>query len=130
MPSRTYELIARAITERQQLLCSYQGHPRVICPAILGHTKGQEYALVYQFAGRSSKALPPDGEWKCFQVSKMTNVELRGGEWHTGASHRERQSCVEVVDLDVNPFSPYEPRRPPNSQPGKPRARGNSRRWP
>ncbi|OAE97448.1 hypothetical protein AYJ54_35785 [Bradyrhizobium centrolobii] len=109
--SSTYELIARAIIERQQVLCFYQGHPRAICPAILGHTNGQEYTLAFQFAGGSSKGLPPEGEWKCFKLAEMSNVELRIGEWHEGSSHRERQQCVKVVDLDVNPFSPYEPRR-------------------
>jgi hypothetical protein len=41
----------------------------------------------------------------------MTNVELRDGEWHSGARHGQQQTCIEVVDLDVNPDSPYRPRR-------------------
>jgi hypothetical protein len=109
--SSTYDLIARGMVERQQVLCFYQGHPRAICPAILGHTDGQERTLAFQFAGRSSKGLPPGGEWKCFRLVEMTRVELQSGEWHAGSSHRERQQCVKVVDLDVNPLSPYQPRR-------------------
>jgi hypothetical protein len=111
LPSQTYELIARAMAERQQVLCLYQGYPRALCPAILGHTKGQERTLAYQFAGQSSSGLPSGGEWKCFQVTEMRNVELRDGEWYGGAQHSARQTCVEVVDLDVNPSSPYRPRR-------------------
>jgi len=111
LPSATYELIARAMAARQQVFCLYKGYPRAVCPAILGHTKGRERALAYQFAGESSSGLPVAGEWKCFQVAEMTNVELRDGQWYSGAQHSERQTCVEVVDLDVNPNSPYRPRR-------------------
>ncbi|WGD56196.1 hypothetical protein QA641_21250 [Bradyrhizobium sp. CB1650] len=117
--SSTYELIARAMIERQQVLCFYQGYPRAICPAILGHTNGEEYTLAFQFYGGSSKGLPPEGEWECFKVAEMNNVELRSGEWRTGSSHRERQQCVKIVDLDVNPFSPYEPRRRVTFQPSR-----------
>jgi hypothetical protein len=99
------------MAERQQVLCLYQGYPRALCPAILGHTKGQEYTLAYQFAGEASSGLPSEGQWKCLRIAEMTSVELRRGEWYSGTHHRERQSCVEVVDLDVNPGSPYQPRR-------------------
>jgi hypothetical protein len=111
LPSQTYELIARAMAERQQVLCLYQGYPRALCPAILGHTKRQEYTLAYQFAGGASSGLPSEGQWKCLRVAEMANVELRHGQWYSGSQHGERQSCVEVVDLDVNPDSPYRPRR-------------------
>src|SRR5690349_12225025 len=52
-PSSTYALFAQAMAERKQILCLYDGHPRALCPIILGHTGGQEMALVYQFAGGS-----------------------------------------------------------------------------
>ncbi|WP_247498770.1 hypothetical protein [Bradyrhizobium sp. 149] len=109
--SSTYDLIARSMVERQQVHCVYQGHRRAICPVILGHTDDEERTLAFQFAGTSSKGLPPGGAWKCFKLAEMTKVELRRGQWHVGSSHRERQQCVKVVDLDVNPLSPYQPRR-------------------
>ncbi|QQO18130.1 hypothetical protein JJB99_17685 [Bradyrhizobium diazoefficiens] len=114
--------------ERQQVLCFYQGHPRAICPAILGHTNGQERTLAFQFAGSSRTGLPPEGEWKCLDVAGMSNVELRTGKWHAGSSHRERQRCVKVVDLDVNPSSPYEPRRRVSQPDGPPTTRQKPRR--
>lgn len=111
MSSQNYDLIAQAITERLQVLCFYQGYPREICPALLGHSSGEEYTLAFQFAGGSSKGLPHAGEWKCLKVAEMSNVELRAGEWHAGSSHSARQQCVKDVDLDVNPLSSYDPRR-------------------
>lgn len=111
MPSQTYELIAHAMATRQQVLCVYLGHARALCPTILGHTDGEECTLAYQFAGGASSGLPPGGEWKCLRVSNMTNVELRQGKWLTGSRHSKRQMCVKDVDIDVNPASPYEPKR-------------------
>lgn len=111
MPSPTYELFEEAMRARKQIFCMYNGHPRALCPIILGHTRGQEVALTYQFAGRGSKHLPDAGQWKCLRLSKVTDVQLRDGPWHLGDKHTQRQTCVEIIDLDVNPCSPYHPRR-------------------
>lgn len=111
MPSPAYELFEEAMRCRKQILCVYDGYPRELCPIILGRTDGQEVALTYQFAGGGSKRLPPAGQWKCLYLSKVRDVQLRDGPWHAGDRHMQRQSCVELVDLDVNPDSPYDPHR-------------------
>jgi hypothetical protein len=111
MPSRSYELFATALLERKQVVCLYDGYRRELCPVILGHTKGEEAALVYQFAGGSGSGLPPGGSWKCLRLAKASAVQLREGPWIAGDSHQRAQACVEDVDLDVNPASPYNPRR-------------------
>jgi len=111
LASRTYALFEEALRGRKQILCTYDGYPRELCPIVLGHSKGQEKALTYQFAGRSSRHLPPGGQWRCLWLSKVSNVHLREGPWHEGDSHSRPQGCVEEVDLDVNPKSPYAPKR-------------------
>lgn len=111
MPTQTYTLFAQAMRERKQIRCIYDGHERSICPIILGHSGDEEMALVYQFAGGSKSGLPREGQWKCFRLAKTSHVRLRDGPWHAGSSHRQAQACVEVVDIDVNPSSPYKPRR-------------------
>ncbi|HET7413717.1 MAG TPA: hypothetical protein VFJ18_13760, partial [Pararhizobium sp.] len=103
MRSPTYELFVQAMTGRKQILCLYDGLPRALCPIVLGHSGGEERALVYQFAGESSSGLPPGGDWKCLRLSKAHDVELRDGPWHSGSSHQRPQACVEDIDLDVNP---------------------------
>jgi len=109
MPSSTYHLFAQAMAERKQIVCVYQGHRRELCPIILGHTRGEERALTYQFGGGSrSRSLP---EWKCLQLAQVGEVELRDGLWHAGSSHRQRQACVADVEFDINPASPYNPSR-------------------
>ena len=102
MPSATYRLIAKAMAERKQVLCVYGGFARAICPMVLGHTKGEERTLAYQFAGDSSGGLADGGQWKCLDLSKMSDIQLQSGAWHTGTSHKRPQVCVEFVDLDVN----------------------------
>jgi len=114
MPSSTYDLFAQAMAERKQILCAYGGHRRELCPIILGHSQGQEKALTYQFAGESESRLPPGGCWKCLFLAKVSNVRLRDRPWNAGGSHTQHnrpQRCVEDVDIDVNPASPYNPKR-------------------
>ncbi len=126
MSSTTYQLIETAMAERKQVLCFYEGFARELCPTILGHTKGQERAFAYQFAGGASKGLPPGGAWKCLALHKMRDVKLRSGGWHTGTSHKSPQTCIEDVDLDVNPQSPYNPRRKLTPPSGKPAPGGRT----
>jgi hypothetical protein len=109
--SAIYQLFARAMAERKQILCSYNGYLREICPVILGHTRGQEVALTFQFAGDSERGLPRAGAWRCLYLARVRNATLRDGPWHTGSSHNQPSTCVEEVDLDVNPKSPYDPKR-------------------
>lgn len=110
MPSPTYELFAKAMVARRPVVCTYQGHPRAICPIILGHTEGAEKALTWQFEGSGSGG-PVRGQWKCLSLAEVGNAEIVDGPWRSGREHSQRQSCVKDVDLDVNPDSPYEPKR-------------------
>jgi len=108
MPSEIYRLFAQAIDQRKQIVCVYGGHRRELCPVILGHKRsGEEAALTFQFAGESSGKLPLGGQWRCLLLAGASDVRLRDGRWYSGASHQQPQSCVDVVDLDVNPSSPY-----------------------
>jgi hypothetical protein len=111
MASKTYRQFAEAMAGREQILCTYDGYPRELCPIILGHSRGEEKALTFQFGGGSSKGLPPGGQWRCLFLDKASNVRLRDGPWHAGDSHRQPQGCVESIDLDINPASPYRPQR-------------------
>ncbi|HZT87816.1 MAG TPA: nucleotidyltransferase substrate binding protein [Stellaceae bacterium] len=118
-PSRTYRLFEQAMAERKQVVCLYDGYRRELCPIILGHSQGEEKALTYQFEGEAKEPLPPGGQWKCLWLSGVSEVQLRDGPWRTGSRHMKKQTCVEIVDLDVNPNSPYNPKRrltePPSS---------------
>jgi hypothetical protein len=112
MPSANYRLFAQAIVNRVPICCMYNGLAREFHPAILGHKRGHEASLAYQFGGESSQGhLQRGGAWKCLELANVTDAHLGEGPWRTGDSHKRPQSCVDDVDLDVNPASPYSPRR-------------------
>jgi len=111
VPSRAYDLFSQALLAQKQVLCLYDGYPRELCPIILGHSNGQEKALTYQFGGESRSGLPRAGQWRCLWLDKVSNVQLRDGPWRAGNAHTQPQGCVQTVDLDVNPDSPYNPAR-------------------
>ena len=110
MPSRTYEIFLSAMRLRKQIICLYQGHSREICPILLGRTGLEEKSLVFQFAGDTgSGPVPPPGEWKCLRLALVTEATLHDGPWHAGDSHSSAQTCMKMVEYDVNPDSPYNP---------------------
>jgi len=102
MPSATYAFFRRAILERKLIVCRYQGKRREIAPHILGFKHRAEKALVFQFGGETNSSLPPGGEWRCFTLTDVVDAAMLDGEWHTGASHRAPQACIDIVDVDVN----------------------------
>jgi hypothetical protein len=109
--SATYKLFHQAIVDRKQILCTYQGKRREVCPIILGHTNGEEKALVYQVGGASSRSLTGAANWRCFFLSEVKLASLRDGPWAAGDSHSTSQTCVDEVEYDVNPNSPYVSRK-------------------
>lgn len=96
-----YELIRTAIAERHRVIARYKGLHREMCPHILGHTNGRAQCLFFQFAGESSRGLPPGGDWRCMSVARLDSVEIAEGKWHTREDYRRLQTCVEVVDIAI-----------------------------
>ena len=102
MPKRsaTYALVRNAILREQQVLCTYDGRHRELCPHIIGTNKaGEEVVLAWQFAGESSGKLP---QWRCLRLTHVRAAVVRAGPWHEGGSHKMNQSCVTEIDLDIN----------------------------
>jgi predicted nucleic acid-binding protein len=113
--SRTFGQFHRAIISGQQIRCTYRGQVREICPHVLGYKNGVETALVYQFGGGSSRALPEKGQWRCFTLSDVQDAALRQGAWHSGSNHSTKQRCVDAVYVDVNTNVPNQPGRRPEA---------------
>jgi hypothetical protein len=100
MPSSTYTLFRNAILSERQVVCTYDGHYRELCPHIIGTSKhGEESVLAWQFAGESSGRLP---QWRCLKLANVRNARARDGSWHEGSSHRISQTCISNIDLDIN----------------------------
>ena len=100
MPSSAYAIFRAAIQRQQQVVCSYEGRHRELCPHIIGTNKsGEEVVLAWQFAGESSGRLP---QWRCLRLAEVKDARMRDGRWYAGGSHTTTQSCVSVIDLDIN----------------------------
>ena len=102
----TYGLLARAIAQREQVIAVYDGKPREFCPHALGSKQDRQHVLAYQFGGGSTTSLPVAGEWRCFAVDGLSDVQTRAGPWHTATNLFNPQSCLDVIDVAVEPFPP------------------------
>ena len=101
-----YQLLAEAITGKQQVVARYHDEERVFSPHALG-TKGGAYrVLVYQFAGGSHAGLPPGGEWRCLNVEELGDLELEPGAWHTAPNVFNPQTCLDEIDVVADPLPP------------------------
>ena len=77
MPSATYALFRNAILAEQQVVCSYDGRLRELCPHIIGVNRGgEEVVLAWQFAGQSSGPLP---QWRCLRLANVRDARAREG---------------------------------------------------
>ncbi len=100
MSRSTYDLFRTEILREQQVLCTYDGRARELCPHIIGTDKqGEEVVLAWQFAGDSSGKLP---QWRCLKLANVRDAQARNGRWYAGGSHNKTQQCVIDIDLDIN----------------------------
>lgn len=98
----TYSQIAYAIRNKEQVIATYDGHERHMCPHILGLKGGKRQALFFQFAGGSKSGLPAGGAWRCITVDELSNVRTQKGEWHTGTSAGGRMTCVDSIEVETS----------------------------
>jgi hypothetical protein len=99
-----YDIIRQAILNRHQIVATYDGYVREMCPHTLGIKDGRQKALFYQFGGGSRSGLGPGGSsqnWRCVFVDELTNVSSREGPWHTAPIHTRRQTCVDQIDVEA-----------------------------
>jgi general stress protein 26 len=101
-PSSNYKKIWRAMRERKQITCVFDGKYREACPIILGYSSdGQERVLVFQFEGETSPTSQLPG-WRSLFVSEISSLKLRAGPWSEGRTHMQTQPHIQFVDVDVN----------------------------
>jgi hypothetical protein len=99
--SDIYDLIRNATLAGQQVVATYKGHRRELCPHVLGTKDGRRQALFFQFGGGSSSSLAPGGEWRCIPIDGLEDVVVRNGPWHTGGGHEFPETCVDEIDVEA-----------------------------
>ena len=104
-----YDLLRRAVLEKDCVSAWYQGKLRLFSPVVLGTKAGEPHVLGYQFGGTSHQPLAPDGSpenWRCLRVSELTDVNLLPGVWHTAGRRKGVQNCIDQVDVTAGrPFA-------------------------
>ncbi len=119
-----YTVVRSAIINRQQVIATYHGHRREMCPHVIGIKRGkpatrgsgsrpgkpatadEESALFYQFGGGSESGLQPLGSsanWRCVKIDELSNVSTRSGPWYTASGgHSQPETCVDDIDVEVS----------------------------
>jgi hypothetical protein len=101
--SQEYDLLRHALEHRTSCFGVYDDFNRNFCPHIIGWKNGEEQTLCWQFAGESSRPLPVGGQWKCFTISKFTQLATTNEPWHQGQPGKTGRpsSCVDQIDLEI-----------------------------
>jgi hypothetical protein len=99
--SDNYSVVRQAIVDKAQIVASYRGHRREMCPHVIGVKDGRRQALFFQFAGSSSSGLPPGGGWRCIPIEGLSDVVSRPGTWYGERDPTQPQTCVDLVDVEV-----------------------------
>lgn len=99
---KQYQDLSDAIRNKKQVVLIYNGLRREVCPHTLGEKNGKKRVLVYQFAGQSESGLPKEGGWRCLYLNKIIILEIRNGQWYTGKSHTQPQTCIDHIEVVVD----------------------------
>jgi hypothetical protein len=99
--SSNYEVLRTAIERKQQVKATYDGYYREMCPHAIGWKWGKHHVLSFQFAGESSRPLPPGGQWKCMDVDALSIVSVSEGAWRTGTMQSPPQTCIDQIEAEV-----------------------------
>ena len=102
----TYSLLEQAMLHREQVEAMYEGEVREFCPHALGTKADRRHVLAYQFGGGSRSGLLDSGDWRCFAVDELSDARTRTGPWHSSPNVFNPQSCLDAVDVVVQPAPP------------------------
>jgi hypothetical protein len=94
----TYAIIRQALIERKPVAATYGDLRREFCPHCLGTRNGERRVLGWQYGGVSNHGLP---NWRCMNISGLSNVRIVNGPWETGGAHTRPQVCITHVDVEV-----------------------------
>lgn len=98
MPSTRYRAWFDAIRNRRRVCYIYQGKPHEGCPHVLGLDKdGVEKVLVCRAIPGGSKP-----QWRCLSVTETAIAGPANGPWVENSGHRQRNSRIVDVHIDVN----------------------------
>ncbi|UXY50124.1 hypothetical protein [Stenotrophomonas maltophilia] len=102
----TYAIVRQAILDKHQITAVYDGYYREMCPHAIGEKNGKEQALFYQFGGETSKGPIKDptsrNNWRCLELSKLSNVAAVPGTWYSADNHSVASTCIDDIHAEVS----------------------------
>lgn len=102
----TYAIVRQAIHDKHQITAVYDGYYREMCPHAIGEKNGREQALFYQFGGETSKGPIKDptaeNNWRCLELSKLSNVTAVPGAWYSADNHSTASTCIDDIHAEVD----------------------------
>jgi len=102
----TTALLKHAIQQKLVVVATYNGLVRQFCPHALGTKRDRRHVLAFQFAGSSRRGLHAAGSWRCFEVDRLQDVSTQPGPWRSAPSVFNPQSCLDTIEVAVQPFPP------------------------
>jgi hypothetical protein len=104
MPSATYTLFRNAILARQQVVCSYDGRTRELCPHIIGSSKsGEEVVLAWQFAGKAAAGCR-NGDVCDWPTSGMRAPAMAAG-MKAAPIARRKPASARSISISISTFA-------------------------
>lgn len=95
-----YEIIKRAIQNKQQIHAVYDGYERLMCPHVIGTKQGVKKCLFYQFAGASLSKHSTG--WEVMPVDKLHQVRAVDGDWYSSLiEHNKPDIDTELDNIDA-----------------------------
>lgn len=104
MNPTTKQQIISAISEQKNVSFTYDGHFRECSPHAIGFKAGRINVLVYQFGGHTSKGpvlADSRSNWRCLDGSKIIDLEIINGEWHSFENHSRPSTCIDTLIAEV-----------------------------
>ena len=96
-----FVLIHDAIRNKRQIVATYRGHRRWMCPHVLGYKQGRAQCSFYQFGGSSARGLARDGSddnWRCMLIEELEDVHSVVGPWYSAPNYSpEEQTCADEI---------------------------------
>src|SRR5580704_2351442 len=101
-----YDQVREAILNKKIIVATYDLFERKLCPHALGTKNGKKMGLFYQIEGGSASTTRlllhgSHHNWRCLQISRMTDVQIIDGEWETALGRSRQKTCMDTVDVEV-----------------------------
>ncbi len=92
--------VLRSIRDHTSLTAKYDNYFRFFSPHALGtDMSGHRVVLAFQYGGGMPGGLPHGGQWRCFALSKLSQVHVNRDGWHCGPADTGPLAELSAIEL-------------------------------